>query len=902
MTASRDRSTSQSVLADHAPLRDNVRMLGEMLGETLREQGGDALFDRIEHIRRLSVDARAGRTDVSAASALLPALAALDGDALLHVVRAFNQFLNLANIAEQHHRVRMRRQTQRGATPELGTFPALAQALSQQGISADELAAVVRTLSVELVLTAHPTEVTRRTLMHKYDDIARRLAALDRGDLTPTERADMQAALLRTVSAAWHTDEIRHTRPSPVDEAKWGFATLEQTLWQAVPKFLRELDRWLLVQTGQPLPLECAPVRFGSWMGGDRDGNPFVTHTVTREVILLARWQAVDLFLRDVEQLQGELSMREASNELRAHVGDAPEPYRVLMKELRDRLRATREGIEALLVGREVAAGSVLQDDESLRAPLALAHRSLVACGMARIADGLLTDTLRRVSAFGLGLVRLDIRQESTQHTAALSAITRWLNLGDYAQWDESERQKFLLNELGSRRPLVDAGFRSSDVCDTAVREVLDTFAMISTQPRSAFGVYVISMAHAPSDVLAVTLLQKIAGVSTPLPVVPLFETLDDLEHAAASIDALLSLPLYRQRTGNYQQVMIGYSDSAKDAGYLAASWAQYRAQEALTAVCVKHGVQLELFHGRGGSVSRGGTPTRQALLSQPPGSVQGRIRVTEQGEMIRFKFDLEGVALENLEVYVASTLEATLLPPPAPEAAWRALMDHLSRLAVNSYRDVVRGEPRFVDYLRTVTPEQELATLALGSRPAKRRAEGGLDSLRAIPWVFAWTQIRLMLTAWLGTGQALHWLREHPERRAEFDAMLTRWPYFQAVIDMLEMVLAKADERIAAHYEQQLADESLKPLGRVLRTNLLSTVEDLLALTGKPSLLAGNPVMQWSIAVRNPYTDPLHLLQAELIRRHRAALAQGGEVDPAIAQALKVTIAGIAAGMRNTG
>lgn len=885
----------------HAPLRENVRLLGEMLGETLREHGGSALFERIERLRRLSVDARAGRAD---AAALMPELAGLDGDALLHVVRAFNQFLNLANIAEQHHRVRMRRAAALtcGWPPEPGSLAALAAALAHAGTGRERIADAVRKLSVELVLTAHPTEVTRRTLMHKYDEIARRLAELDRPDLTPEESTAAREALLRTVSAAWHTDEIRRTRPSPVDEAKWGFATVEQTLWQVMPQFLRELDRWLRSTTGEALPLDCAPVSFASWMGGDRDGNPFVTHKVTRDVILLARWQATELFLRDIEELQGSLSMHEASPALRAVVGDTGEPYRMLMKDLRDRLRNTRSWIEARLAGQKIDTGPVIDSDEDLRAPLLLAYDSLMACGMARIADGLLTDTIRRVSVFGCCLLRLDVRQESTQHADALSAITRWLELGDYHGWSERERQQFLLAELSGRRPLAGADFRESPLCTDGVREVLDTFDAIAALPRNAFGAYVISMAHQPSDVLAVALLQKAAGVRDPLPVVPLFETLDDLDRAPATVDALLSLPGYRARIGDYQQVMIGYSDSAKDAGYLAASWAQYRAQEAITGVCARHGVQLELFHGRGGSVSRGGTPTRQALLSQPPGSVQGRIRVTEQGEMIRFKFGLAGVALENLEVYVASTLEATLLPPPSPEPVWRALMDELTAVAVRGYRDVVHGEPRFVDYLRTVTPEQELATLALGSRPAKRRAQGGLETLRAIPWVFAWTQIRLMLPAWLGTDNALAWLREHPEQCATFEDMLARWPYFQAVLDMLEMVLAKADTRIAGHYETRLADDSLKPLGHALRVRLDNTVRDLLVLTGQPALLAQNPVMQWSIAVRNPYTDPLHLLQAELIRRHRARIAAGSDIDPAIDQALKVTIAGIAAGMRNTG
>lgn len=921
MTTNKSPATEACVPDLHAPLRENVRLLGEMLGATLREHGGAALFDRVERIRRLAVDARAGRAD---AGVLTAELATLDGAELLHVVRAFNQFLNLANIAEQHHRVRMRRQAARAVDqpPAEGSLAALAAALRQRGVAPAALAAAMRGLSVELVLTAHPTEVTRRTLMHKYDDIAGLLATLDHDDLTPAERAAALEALRGRVSAAWHTDEIRRARPSPVDEAKWGFATIEQTLWHALPQFLRELDGWLRATTGEGLPLDAAPVRFASWMGGDRDGNPFVTHAVTREVVLLARWQAADLFLRDIEQLQGELSMHAAGDVLRTQVGDVREPYRVILKGLRDRLRNTRAWVEMQLDRQDGDAAhpahhqahdvpinplNIITCDADLRAPLQLVYDSLTACGMGRIADGLLADTLRRVAAFGACLLRLDIRQESTRHTDALSAITQWLDIGDYRGWDEVQRQRFLIAEIANHRPLTGEDFRASSLCDENVREVLDTFAMIAAMPRSALGVYVISMAGAPSDVLAVLLLQKNAGAHQPsppdlLPIVPLFETLADLAGAAVTMDALLTLPAYRVHIHDYQQVMIGYSDSAKDAGYLAASWAQYRAQEALTAVCARQHIRLELFHGRGGSISRGGTPTRQALLSQPPGSINGRIRVTEQGEMIRFKLGLAGVALETLEIYVASTLEATLLPPPAPESSWRALMDALSAVAVDSYRATVRGEPRFVDYFRTVTPELELQSLALGSRPAKRRVQGGpdgIETLRAIPWVFAWTQIRLMLPAWLGTDAALAWLRAHPEHAGTFRAMLAQWPYFRSVLDMLEMVLAKTDNGIAAYYEAHLADDALKPLGESLRARLDVTVRDLLALIEHQALLETNPVMQWSIAVRNPYTDPLHLLQAELIRRHRAA---GGHVDPATALALKVTIAGIAAGMRNTG
>ncbi|HCE41041.1 MAG TPA: phosphoenolpyruvate carboxylase, partial [Alcanivorax sp.] len=484
------------------------------------------------------------------------------------------------------------------------------------------------------------------------------------------------------------------------------------------------------------------------------------------------------------------------------------------------------------------------------------------------------------------------------RHTAALDAITRYLGLGGYGDWDEDQKQAFLLQELESRRPLIDEAFYRSDRCDGDVREVLDTCKVIAEQGPEGLGAYVISMARGPSDVLAVMLLQKIAGVRHPMRVVPLFETLDDLDNAGDTMTALLDIPLYKQRVVDGQEVMIGYSDSAKDAGFLGAAWAQFRAQERLTGLFRDHGVPLTLFHGRGGSISRGGSPTRMALLSQPPGSVAGRIRVTEQGEVIRFKYGRPSVAAYNLEQYLAATLEATLLPPGEPEEAWRERMQALTDVSVDGYRQVVRDDPALVGYLRTVTPETELSRLALGSRPARRKPGGGVETLRAIPWVFAWTQIRLMLPAWLGTGAALEAALDSPEETATVRAMAEHWPFFQGVIDMLEMVLAKADPRVAAWYEERLTDDpDLKRLGDTLRQRLSASVDALHRLTDREDLLVNNPVMRWSIRVRDPYTDPLHLLQAELMARLR-----GRDGDDTLESALMVTIAGIAAGMRNTG
>ncbi|WP_421711789.1 phosphoenolpyruvate carboxylase [Alcanivorax sp.] len=883
----------------NTPLRDDVRLLGDLLGQCLRQQAGEDLYQTIETIRQASVTTRGEQG--AALSSLRDLLSPLDDATLLEVARAFSQFLNLSNIAEQHHRERLHRQHQRYPGDPGGDqgIRDVLQRLQEEQIASGVIEGTLRDLSVELVLTAHPTEVTRRTLIRKYDQMADLLGELDRPDLTDDELAFRREKLYRLILAAWSTDEIRRERPTPVDEAKWGFATIEQSLWQAVPEMVRQLERELAEQGLPQPPADWAPVRLASWMGGDRDGNPNVTAPVTREVLLLARWMAADLYLRDVENLLADLSMETASDELLAETGHSHEPYRVILRQVRQRLKLTRRQMEARVENLPVPEGEGFQRREELLAPLQLIDRSLRAVGLGDIADGDLKNTLRRLNCFGITLLCLDIRQESTRHRDAVDAVTRYLQLGSYADWPEERKQAFLVEELQARRPLIDDGFYRSEECSDEVAEVLATCRVIAEQGSEGLGAYVISMARAPSDVLAVMLLQKIAGVSEPMRVVPLFETLDDLDNAEDTMSALLAVPFYRQRVAGGQEVMIGYSDSAKDAGFLGAAWAQYRSQEKLTALFAEHQIPLTLFHGRGGSISRGGSPTRMALLSQPPGSVAGRIRVTEQGEVIRFKYGRPAVAVFNLAQYVAATLEATLLPPRAAKPQWREQMQTLTDVSVAGYRSVVQEEPELVRYLRTVTPETELSRLALGSRPARRKKDAGISSLRAIPWVFAWTQIRLMLPAWLGTGAALEAAQADPEQNRTVQEMVAQWPFFQGVVDMLEMVLAKADLRVAAWYEQRLAGEDidLARLGEVLRERLTGTVNALSALTGREDLLDNNPVMRWSIRVRDPYTDPLHLLQAELMARLRQ---QDG--DKVLESALMVTIAGIAAGLRNTG
>ncbi len=881
----------------HKPLRDDVRLLGELLGETLKAHAGEAIFQRVERVRALSKSARAGSGEDF--RVLAAELRGMSLDEALPVTRAFAQFLHLANIAEQHHRIRRRRAYQRDphAAPQRGSCDDVFPRLLAAGMSADRLHEAVTALRIELVLTAHPTEIARRTLAQKYNRIAGLLAERDRADLTSVERADLVTALHREIAAAWDTSEVRERRPTPLDEVRGGLLVFEESLWAAVPRYLRAVDRALRAATGRPLSLDATPLRFGSWIGGDRDGNPSVTPQVTRRACLLARWAAADLYLGEIDALREELSMARGSPELRDRTGDAREPYRELLRGVRTRLLATREWAEASLDAEEDAAAGaeVCLAEDDLAEPLHLCHRSLEATGHALIASGRLTDLLRRVATFGLTLARLDVRQDAARHTAALSAITAARGRGSYSEWREPERVAFLIRELTADDPPPAARLSVGP----EEQDVIDTFSTIAGIPAGSLGAYVITMAQQPSDVLAVELLQKHAGVSPRLRVVPLFETSRDLHNAGAVIDALLGIPWYRQRTGDRQEVMIGYSDSAKDAGRLAAGWDIYKAQEAVGAACARHGVGVTLFHGRGGSVGRGGGPTYMAIKAQPPGSIDGTLRVTEQGEMLQALFGLPDIAVRTMEVYTTGTLEAWLQPVAAPAAEWRAAMDRLSADARARYRSVVYEDERFIDYLYAATPLAEIDGLNIGSRPARRGASGGagasVASLRAIPWQFGWTQTRLMLGAWLGLEDAL----ERAIARGEgelLSRMVREWPHFQSTMALIEMVLAKAEGRIAAEYDRQLVPPALQPLGEELRARLARATALLLEVAGHAELLESNPVIRRSIDVRNPYVDPLNLIQVELLRRVREA------PDPATRAALMVTVNGIAAGMRNTG
>tara|TARA_E500000331_G_scaffold238282_1_gene228627 strand:+ start:1923 stop:4529 length:2607 start_codon:yes stop_codon:yes gene_type:complete len=860
-------------------LRHRVRVLGDLLGQTMAAQLGDEFLEKVEQIRLLAKTRRQeGHGDFAQ---LREVLADLDEDQLISVARAFNQFLNLTNIAEQADA------TENLQFPDASHLKTLFNKLNQLSIEPAKIAETVNNLHCDLVLTAHPTEITRRTLIQKYNRIAEALAeVLENEPLGEQSKVE----LTRLIAEVWHTDEIRTERPMPQDEAIWGYAVIEHSLWHAIPKLWEGLDELLREHTDTSLSIDCAPITISSWMGGDRDGNPNVTTDVTDEVLRLARWMAADLYLRDLEELLSQLSMSMCNDEVAQLCGEeSHEPYRSILRDLRAKLNATRDWAET----KDPPYAGLIVDRNDLFEPLHTCYRSLHECGMGIIAEGLLKQTLIRITTFGVTLIDLDIRQSADKHTELMEELISFLGMGSYKSWSEKARHDFLLEELANKRPLIPESWEP----EGEEGETLRTIRLIANGDADGVSCYIISMAKNPSDVLSVILLLRKSGLARSLPIVPLFETLDDLNNAAWTLERLLRDPMYRGYIDGHQQVMIGYSDSAKDAGQMAAAWAQYRAQEELVEVTEKYDIDLTLFHGRGGAAGRGGAPIRQAILSQPPSTIKRGMRVTEQGEMIRFKYGSPLLAQNSMDLVLSAAIEANLIPSPKPRDNWRNLMDRLTTVAMQDYRNTVKDESDFADYFRSSTPEQELSLLALGSRPTRRNTNSNaISDLRAIPWVFAWTQKRLMIPAWLGTNAALA-SEFSTKDKFVIKEMMSEWPFFQTQMDLLEMVLTKADAEIAQHYDEVLVPDSLLHFGERFQRELTSLIENVNQIKEQNILLEHAPDVRRTIDLRDPYTDPLHFLQIELISRYRM-----DDSNERVKKALLITIAGIAASMRNTG
>lgn len=879
-------------LNEDQDLRDDVRLLGTILGQVIREQEGDLLFNLVENIRLKSRNiTRNEKGDISELKDLIFGLEVKDS---ITIIRSFSYFLALANIAEQHHRIRRTRSyLRRGASPQRASLDATFSDLIKDGVSKEALYSSVVSQCVELVFTAHPTEVTRRTLLHKFHRIAESLFRLDRGDLTPREQEDIHENIYREITAVWKTDELRRQKPTPLEEAHSGLLVFEQCLWNVIPQYLRDLDEMLLKHTGFSLPTHATPFRFGSWMGGDCDGNPNVTPEITEKVMLLSRRFAAELYIHDLKLLRNELSMKVCSSEMQKALDtDSEEPYRALLRVMIDKMIRTLGVLKDQIINKNKDDDeSIYLDGRDLLEDLLLIDRSLRSQGDERIADGRLKDLIRKVQCFGVTLVKLDMRDESSVHSHLISEITVFLGLTKYEDLSEEERIEFLYREINNPRPLIPANIELSEQS----QKVLDRFKLISRTRPDNLGAYIISMAKYPSDVLAVQLLQKEAGVKTPMRVVPLFETIQDLENAPAVMDQLFSNIEYLTHIKRKQEIMIGYSDSSKDAGRLMAAWSLYKSQKSLVEVAKKHDVKLNLFHGRGGTVGRGGGPTYLAILSQPPGSVAGHLRVTEQGEMIQAKFGLPGIARRTLEIYTSATLMASLRPQPEPEEEWVQLMQEVAEKSAKSYRKLVHSDVKFLEYFHLATPESELGSLNIGSRPARRRSGKSIGSLRAIPWIFAWTQNRLLLPSWYGFHEAFEAIFDNPEKLATFKDMDKNWFFFRSTLDLLEMVIAKSEKSICSIYDEELVPGELQKYGIDLREKLTKTAEGLREVTGH-ELLVENSVLKKGIALRRTYILPLNILQIDMLRRLRES-----NLDR-FRKALLLSINGIAAGMRNTG
>ncbi|MCK6406393.1 MAG: phosphoenolpyruvate carboxylase [Rhodocyclaceae bacterium] len=908
------------------PLRDDIRLLGRLLGDTVREQEGDDVFAVVEKIRQTSI--KFDRDADAAAGAELQAI--LDGlprESMIAVVRAFSYFLHLANIAEDQHHIRRRRAHDlAGSKPRDGSLAHTLERIKAAGIAPQTVKKVLDIALVSPVLTAHPTEVSRKSILQCQHEVARLLDKRDRMALTPEETEESGLALRRAVLTLWRTRMLRPNRLAVVDEIRNGISYYDETFFSELPRLYAQFEDQLAAafpaQDDWALP---SFFKIGSWIGGDRDGNPFVTADILRAGLRLQSTAALEFYLGELHTLGGELPLSKllvaVSPELEALAGQSPdhsphradEPYRRALTGIYARLAATAKALDqheairhAIADARPYAAAS------DFAADLRVMAESLATHGAALLAGGRLRRLIRAVEVFGFHLAPIDLRQNSDVHERSVGELLAKAGVCmAYDKLSEDARIGLLLTEIASPRPLHSP---HAEYSEETAGELAIFFA--AKELRSKYGDAalpncIISKTDGVSDLLEVALLLKEAGLLQPgkqprlaMNIIPLFETIGDLQASAKVMDRIFDLAAYRALVvsrGDEHEVMLGYSDSNKDGGFLTSGWELYKAEVELTEVFKKHGVRLRLFHGRGGSVGRGGGPSYQAILAQPDGAVSGQIRITEQGEVIASKYSNPEVGRRNLEILAAATLEATLLnlEHEAEPAAFRGIMDTLSELAFRAYRGLVYETDGFRTYFRESTVVSEISQLNIGSRPASRKASDAIEDLRAIPWVFSWAQCRLMLPGWYGFGTAVDtWLSANPNGLDTLRKMVRRWPFFRTLLSNMDMVLSKTDLGIASRYAELVSDPALREeVFNRIRTEWELTTRHLLAIEEQEELLADNPLLKRSIRNRFPYMDPLNHLQVELLRRHRA-----GDSDERVRRGIHLSINGVAAGLRNSG
>jgi phosphoenolpyruvate carboxylase len=907
-------------------LREDIRLLGRLLGDTVRAQEGESVFGTVERIRQTSI--RFHRDEDNTARRELEAtLDALSPGSTIQIIRAFSYFSHLANIAEDLHRIRRSRaHACAGSPPRDGTMAAALARARNAAVSRQELHAFFDAALVCPVLTAHPTEIRRRSTIDREVEVAQLLTERDRVRLTPEEEARTEQDLRRAILILWQTSILRQHRLKVIDEVVNGLSYYDYSFLRELPRFYADLEDDLATSdptwNGIELP---SFFRMGSWIGGDRDGNPFVTADVLHQALQLQSKRALSFYLDELHALGGELSLDDdivsVSDQVRQLAQSSPdrsahrehEPYRRAISGLYARLAATAVELGHGEVPRHaVGEAPPYGDPGEFQKDLSSLKHSLVANGSGTLACGRLRHLCRAVDVFGFHLAGLDLRQNSDVHERSVAELLQVANPGcAYAGLDEEARVELLLSELRTARPLASPhiGYSGETASELAIlREAAEAHRRLGA---AAVPNYVISKATSVSDILEVGVLLKEAGLLRPtdsslhVNIVPLFETIADLQKCATVMDELLSVAEYRALLagrGDVQEVMLGYSDSNKDGGFVTSGWELYKAEIALVEVFRRHGARLRLFHGRGGSVGRGGGPSYEAILAQPGGAVQGSIRITEQGEVIAAKYSNPELGRRNLEILAAATFEATLLHSDraAPHDEYLAAMEDLSRHAFKEYRNLVYDTPGFEQYFWESTVIGEIAHLNIGSRPASRTNSRRIEDLRAIPWVFGWAQCRLMLPGWYGFGSAVRaYLAGHPDDGlAMLRGMYRDWPFFQTLLSNMDMVLAKSNIAIASRYAELVSDAALREaIFPRLRSEWQSSIEMLLAIAEQERLLERNPLLARSIKNRFPYLDPLNHLQIELLKRHRS-----GDPEERVVHGIHLTINGIAAGLRNSG
>ncbi len=919
-------NTEHNQASKDQPLRDDIRLLGKLLGDTLRGQEGDETYALIETIRQTAVRYRK-HADAEERRQMEAALDQLSNSNTISVVRAFSYFSHLANIAEDlHHNRRRRAHLIAGSEPQVGSMTRALIQLKAAGVTADTTQKFFQHALVSPTLTAHPTEVQRKSILDCQLEIARLMNARDRMALTPDEATETEDDLKREILTLWQTSELRTFKLRVHDEIENGLSYYRYTFLKELPKLYGEIETALQAAYGKPLKLPPF-FRLGSWIGGDRDGNPFVTHDVTLRAMGRHSSVALHYYLHTINELGSELSLSEKLVDISPALRDlanaspdkspsrAEEPYRRALTGMYARLAATlrnllREEVNPPAVAEAPAYATPL----ALLADLDVIINSLNQHKSAWLAQGKLHPLRRAVEVFGFHLAPLDMRQVSDTHERTVHELLARAGVEkNYSALGENARIQTLLKETQSPRPLISPHIDYTEETAEECRIYRAAADIHSRFGRDAMPNHIISKTASVSDLLEVALQLKEVGLLDPgespklhMNIIPLFETIADLRGGAAIMDALFSLPYYMQlleSRARTQEVMLGYSDSNKDGGFLTANWELHKAEVELVKVFAKHKVELRLFHGRGGSVGRGGGPSYFGILAQPPGSVNGQIRLTEQGEVIASKYSNPEIGRRNLETLAAATLEATLLKRDESvehSVEFFKVMETLSASAFKAYRSLVYETEGFTKFFREATPISEIAELNIGSRPASRKKSDRIEDLRAIPWVFSWGQNRSMIPGWYGFGSAI---LQYKQQVTNGDVkvlkdMVARWPFFQTMLSNMDMVLAKSDLGIAARYAELVSDKKLsQEIFSRIEKEWHATRDALLEITGQNGLLETNPSLLRSIRNRTPYIDPLNHLQVELLRRYRA-----GDADEAVKRAIHLTINGVAAGLRNSG